>query len=357
MVQVQHVEIRNVRNIERAGIDLGPGLNVLVGGNAHGKTSVLEALGLAARGLSFRSEDTNEAVRAGERELSIAATLTPGTTGLEFGLAEGERRFCVDGREVKAREYRGRMEVVVHWAQRLRLVRGTMRERRDYLDRMLAAQRPSHARAARDYGRIVGQRNAVLGTGAKGLEAWDERLIAEGARVRVGRAAFVRELNLRLSAYRGPRGERFEVELQAQSEQEAEQRVDLEKSLAACRARERRVGRTLVGPHRDDVALRVGGREVCRGASSGQARLLLLCLALSILGIYREQRHSAVVGLLDDVDAELEVERARAICRDAASSGQVVVTSARSDWLAGLDVSRQVFAVRDGRVTRAEAGH
>jgi DNA replication and repair protein RecF len=356
-VQVQHVEIRNVRNIERADIDLGPGLTVLVGGNAQGKTSVLEALGLVARGLSFRSEDTRDAVRAGEQELGIAATLAPGATELEFGVGGGGRRFCVDGREVTAREYRGRMEVVVHWAQRLRLVRGSMRERREYLDRMLAAHRPSHARAARDYGRIVGQRNAVLATGAKGLEAWDERLIAEGARMRAGRAAFVRELNKGLSAYRGPRGERFEVELQAQSEEEAEQRAELERSLMACRARERRVGRTLVGPHRDDVALRVDGREVSRGASSGQARLLLLSLALSVLGIYRERQRAPIVGLLDDVDAELEVERARAICRDAAICGQVVVTTARSDWLEGLDVSRQVFAVRDGRVAWTEAAH
>jgi DNA replication and repair protein RecF len=353
-VQVRRVELTNVRNVRRAVLALGPGLNVLVGGNAQGKTSVLEAMGLAARGLSFRSDDAAAVVSAGASEMNATAILSPGGPELAFSFGDRGRRFSMNGRPVRPGEYRGTMEVVVHWAQRLRLIRGSMRERREYLDRTLAAHRPTHARAVRDYGRVIEQRNALLGSGRKGLDAWDERLIAEGARVRVGRAGFVREINARLGHWRGPAGETFEIGLQSDSEDDGAQRADIERSLDQSRQRERQAGRTLVGPHRDGVLLRAGGRDVSESASSGQARMLLLSLALATQEIYRDARRSAVVGLLDDVDAELEIDRAREVCGQAARVGQVVVTTARTDWLDRMDVPHSVFTVQEGRVSEAE---
>jgi recombinational DNA repair ATPase RecF len=82
--------------------------------------------------------------------------------------------------------------------------------------------------------------------------------------------------------------------------------------------------------------------------------MLLLSLALATQEIYRDARRSAVVGLLDDVDAELEIDRAREVCGQAARVGQVVVTTARTDWLDRMDVPHSVFTVQEGRVSEAE---
>src|SRR6266704_2922413 len=118
-------------------MELDPGLNVFVGRNAQGKTSLLEAVGLLARGRSFRTDDTPTLIRRGSAAL-LTRTTTAGEareTRLEVELTPGLRSLRVDGREVAPRDYQGRLEVVVYSTERLRVVRGSMRERRLFLDR------------------------------------------------------------------------------------------------------------------------------------------------------------------------------------------------------------------------------
>ncbi len=352
MARVERLTIRDLRNIHDATVELHPGLNVFFGRNAQGKTSLLEGLGLVARGRSFRTDDAPSMIRRGAG--TLLARADAGEDGaiaaLEVELERGRRAFRVDGREVAPREYHGRLEVVVYSTDRLRIVRGTMRDRRQYLDRQAAALWPTYRGELREFEKVLLQRNAALEARRRDEEVWTDRFVECGARLRHRRAHYATRLSAALATGFRPAGESYEVRLSAGSGDEGEARATLAEEIAAAQPRERAAGRSLAGPHRDAVELRLDGRDVATGASSGQARSLLLALALASLRVYREETGRAAVALLDDLDSELDEERAGALCAEVARRGQALVTSAHPGWAESLRSLGHIYKVSDGQV-------
>ena len=351
------MEVRDLRNVREASLELSPGLNVLVGRNAQGKTSLLEAVGLLARGRSFRTEQTETLIRRGAGPLRAqgVAVAEDRRTCLEVELAPGARRLLVDGREVSPREYHGRLEVVVYSTDRLRVVRGPMRERRLFLDRAGCALWPAYRQTVHEFERGLGQRNAALETGARDLETWDERFAELGARLRHRRAAYVERLRGALRHGFHPAGEGYDVVLvpaPLAGGLEAE-RSRLAAEMEGRRRDESRARRSLVGPHRDEVLLLVDGEEAGVAASSGQARSLLLALALATLEVYRQETGSAAVALLDDLDSELDETRATELCREVGTRGQALVTTAHPGWARRVSEMGRLFEVEAGEVRAA----
>jgi DNA replication and repair protein RecF len=352
VVWVRQLAIRDFRNIRDLTLELHTGLNVFYGRNAQGKTSLLEAVGVLARGRSFRTEDAPSMIRRGAKSLLARgqAGELPASSRLEVELEPGRRTFRLDGREVPPREYHGRLEVVVYSTDRLRTVRGSMRDRRQFLDRSASALWPSYRTEARSFERVLAQRNAALGSRARDLEAWTERLIDSGARLRSRRAAYAARLNGALAEGFRPEVETYEVRASETPPGEEESRRCLEQEIRAVSARERASGRSLAGPHRDPVALLVNGRDAGDGASSGQARSLLLALALACLRVYHEETGQAAVALLDDLDSELDEERAGALCAEVSRRGQALVTTAHAGWAESLRPNGNVYRVAAGAV-------
>jgi DNA replication and repair protein RecF len=351
---VKHLAISDLRNIREVSVDLHPGLNVFCGRNAQGKTSLLEAVGLLARGRSFRTEDAPSLIRRGAPALRAGAEVgeEQSRTRLEVHLEPGRRQFRVDGRDVQPREYRGRLEVVVYSTDRLRVVRGPMRERRQFLDRSASALWPGYRAESRAFERVLTQRNAALRERARDLSVWTEQLVETGARLRMRRAAYAARLTGALR-YR-PEAEEYEIVITpAVSPEEADARAGLAEEIERLAPREGHAGCTLAGPHRDSVAMLLNGRDAAQEASSGQARSLLLALALASLEVYREETGRAAVALLDDLDSELDPERTGALCRDVAARAQALVTSAHPGWTQHLDTEGRVFQVSDGEVRAA----
>jgi DNA replication and repair protein RecF len=355
LVWVQRLRIRDLRNIRDATVDLHPGLNVFYGRNAQGKTSLLEAVGFVARGRSFRTDDAPSMIRRGAEALATRAEAGdgPSIATLEVELRAGRRAFRVDGREVPPREYHGRLEAVVYSTDRLRVVRGSMRERRLYLDRAAAALWPAYRSELRQFERVLVQRNAALAARGRDEDAWTERFVECGARLRRRRAAYARRLTAALAGGFRPEGEAYEVRVDGRGASEEEARKELAKDIAEVSPRERAAGRSLAGPHRDGVELLLDGREVADGASSGQSRSLLLALALASLRVYREETGRSAVALLDDLDSELDEERAGALCAEVAARGQALVTSAHPRWAESLRPLGSIYQVREGAVEGA----
>ncbi len=352
---VERLEVADLRNIERAELELGGGLNVLVGSNAQGKTSVLEAVGLLARGRSFRTEQTGAVIRRGMPALTARgrAIAKGRACQLEVEIRSGARRFRVDGRETAPREYQGRLEVAVYATDRLRVVHGPMRERRALLDRGAAVLWPAYRQASRDYERVLAQRNAALVAGGDDVEAWNERFVELGARLRHRRGVYAERLRAALRNGGGfpAAGERYDLVVggEGASDEEAH-RAELGREVKAAWTEERRARRSLVGPHRDPVGLCVDGAEAAGVASSGQARSLLLALTLAAIEVYRRERGEAPVALLDDLDSELDEERVAALCQTVAERGQALVTTAHGEWVARLRGLGRLFEVRAGQV-------
>jgi len=351
LVWVRRLRIRDLRNIQDETVDLHPGLNVFFGDNAQGKTSLLEAVGLVARGRSFRTDDAPSLIRRGAGGLLARADAgEDAAAALEVELQPGRRAFRVDGRDVQPREYHGRLEVVVYSTDRLRVVRGSMRDRRQFLDRQAAALWPSYRADLAAFERVLVQRNAALESRRRDEEAWTESFVARGARLRHRRAAFAARLTSTLAGGYRPRGERYEVNVRRHGASEEQERTALAEEVEANLPRERAAGRSLAGPHRDAVELLLDGRDVSEGASSGQARSLLLALAIASLQVYREESGRSAVALLDDLDSELDEERAGALCAEVARRGQALVTSAHPGWAESLRPLGSIYHVSGGAV-------
>jgi DNA replication and repair protein RecF len=356
-VWVEEVDISDLRNLRHVRTELDAGLNVFAGRNAQGKTSLLEAVALLARGRSFRTDEVRTLIRTGADGLRARGLARRGAAGtaLEIEVSSAGRRLRVDGREVPPREYHGRLEVIVYSTERLKVIRGPMRERRQYIDRAAAALWPSYRQGLREYERVVLQRNALLEAGGRGLEAWDERLIALGARLRHRRGGYVARLRAGLERAFRPEGETYAVAVEpAPSAQgEAGEQGRMADEVVGRARDERRARRTLAGPHRDRIALTVDGVEAAQHASAGQCRSLLLALSLAALEVHAEEQGSGAVALLDDLDSELDEERAAALCAEVSRRGQALVTTAHRAWAERLRGMGRVFAVEHGEVRAA----
>jgi DNA replication and repair protein RecF len=355
LVFVRVLTLRDVRNLEEQTVELDPGLNLFVGPNAQGKTSLLEALGLLARGRSFRTDDLGEVALRGRREFEVrgVAARLDRETALGFQWTAEDRTFSVDHHKTTARDYHGRLEASVYSTDRLRVVHGPMRERRLFFDRAAASLSVAYRQDLRDYDRILRQRNAALESPRGDKRAWDERLVEVGGRLRARRHQYLSRINQALRTGYRPQGEGYEVlaePLRAAEWTEERHQAHLGEEVEREAGRERGARRSLVGPHRDPIQLRVDAVDA-RTASSGQVRSLLLALTLATLRVYREQAAETAVALLDDLDSELDADRAAAVCRAMAEEGQVLVTTAHPEWGARLAGTGRHFRVCAGRVT------
>ena len=353
---LRRLDLHDFRNIREASVDLGAGLNVFVGANAQGKTSLLEAVGLLSRGRSFRTHDTRALIRRGAATLSVRGVPDPEPPAeLCVSVDAAHRQFFIDGRSVSPGTYHGHIDVVVYATDRLPVVRGPMRERRQYVDRSAAVLWPTYRQLLHDYERVLRQRNAVLDRGTRGLEAWDESLVTVGARLRQRRGLYLKRLEdaLNRSARLAPESYAIATRPTTPSATEADAALDLKRELLERRRDELRARRSLVGPHRDEIFLTIDGVDAAQGASSGQARTLLLALTLASLEVHRQEKGRSPVALLDDLDSELDDTRAASLCRMLVEHGQALVTTAHAPWARRVAADARTFQVADGRFTPA----
>jgi len=352
---LESLQVADLRRIQHAHVELGPGLNVFTGSNAQGKTSILEAVAVLARGRSFRTDQVQSLIRRGAGALRASGVAISDTrrTALDVEVSGATRRLLVDGCEVTARGYQGRLEAVVYATERLRIVRGTMRDRRQFVDRAAAAQSVSYRQVLRDYERVLLQRNAALERGGADVGTWTERFLQLGTDLRVRRASYVARLSAALEKAFNPAGEVYDILLVPGEVSAPLVRDQLERELRERSRDELRARRSLVGPHRDLVVLRVGAEAAAEGASSGQVRSLLLALVLTMLEVYREQTGEAPVALLDDLDSELDDARADELCQEVCRRGQALVTTAHPEWAQRLGRRGRLFRVQEGMVSAA----
>ena len=337
-------------------MELSPGLNVFLGPNAQGKTSLLEAVGLLARGRSFRTDDLSEVVGRGANGFLVRGTAAggEGDADLAFRWTPEERSFSLDDRTVAPREYTGRLEASVYSTDRLSVVHGPMRERRQYFDRAGAALSAAYRQTLRDYERILRQRTAALQGRERAIDAWDEGLALVGGTLRARRLSYLSRLNAALATSFRPEAETYAIRAEptdGAGASEAQHQSRLAEEIKESAQRERQAGRCLVGPHRDAIHLLVDGASASASASSGQVRSLLLALTVATLSVYREQTGRTAVALLDDLDSELDADRALAVCRTVADQGQALVTSAHPEWASRLGDVGRLYRVSAGRVS------
>jgi DNA replication and repair protein RecF len=358
-VYVRHLGLTDFRSWARIDLELHPGRTVFVGPNGFGKTNLVEALWYSATLGSHRVAMDAALIRVGAQR-AVVSTIV---------VSEG-RELAVDleittGRANKARlnrspvrstrEILGVLRAVLFAPEDLALVRGEPGERRRYLDELATTRRPTVAGVRADYDRVLRQRTALLKSAAAArfradrgvldtLAVWDGQLAAHGAQLIAARVDLVNELAPEVEkAYQllaptsRPVTIRYRSTLQLGGEDTVEYyEAALLDALARRRDAELERGVCLVGPHRDDLELRLGDQAAKGFASHGESWSMALALRLAAYELLRAEGGDPVL-LLDDVFAELDSARRQALANVAASAEQVLVTAAvpediPADW-------------------------
>ncbi|CAM3291977.1 DNA replication/repair protein RecF [Tsukamurella hominis] len=360
---VRRLTLHDFRSWDDVTVDLEPGVSVFVGRNGFGKTNLVEALNYVATLGSHRVATDQPLIRVGADAASVAATVH--NAGREL-TAEID---IVAGRANKARintapcrrprELLGILQSVLFAPEDLALVRGEPGGRRRFLDDLAILRTPRIAAEKADYERVLKQRTALLKTAYAAarrgggdaesmlstLDVWDAQLARFGAEVLAARLEVVASLAPHLTvayaalaphsraatvAYTSSLFEDFDGDPAAASVAELEGLM--REGLAAARQREIERGVCLVGPHRDDLDLRLGNEPAKGFASHGESWSYALALRLASLELLRAGGSEPVL-LLDDVFAELDAKRRTALAEVAAETEQVIVTAAVPDDL------------------------
>ncbi|WP_373198289.1 DNA replication/repair protein RecF [Mycobacterium marinum] len=383
---VRHLGLRDFRSWAHADLELGPGRTVFVGPNGFGKTNIIEALWYSATLGSHRVGTDAPLIRAGaDRAVISTIVVNDGrecAVDLEIAAGRANKARLNRSPVRSTREVIGVLRAVLFAPEDLALVRGDPADRRRYLDDLATLRRPTIAGVRADYDKVLRQRTALLKSvsgarfrGDRGaldtLDVWDSRLAQHGAELMAARIDLVRLLAPEVEkAYQllAPESRSAAIAYRASmdafvaADDAAPDRVTLEEgllaALAARRDAELERGVCLVGPHRDDLELRLGDQPAKGFASHGESWSMAVALRLAAFALLSADGSEPVL-LLDDVFAELDAARRTALARVAESAEQVLVTAAvLEDIPSGWDARKVHIDLRDsadGRVSAVQS--
>jgi DNA replication and repair protein RecF len=371
-VYVRQLGLRDFRSWAHAELELTPGRTVFVGPNGYGKTNLVEALWYSSTLGSHRVATDAPLIRVGApRAVVSTIVVNEGrecAVDLEIAAGRANKARLNRSPVRSPREVIGVLRAVLFAPEDLALVRGDPSDRRRYLDDLAAVRRPRVAAVRADYEKVLRQRTALLksASGARfrgdrssldTLDVWDGHLAAHGAELMAARIDLVNELapemqksyQLLAPSSRPPAiSYRASVDVEPDAMDVDGLRTALLAQMAQRRDAELERGVCLVGPHRDDLELRLGEQPAKGFASHGESWSLALALRLGSYELLRADGSDPVL-LLDDVFAELDTARRAALAAAAASAEQVLVTAAvlddiPRDW----DAERVTIALHDG---------
>ena len=361
-MRLDRLWLTDFRNYESLDLSLAPGLTVVIGENGQGKTSLLEAIGYLASLSSFRSVPNEALVRQGCARSVVRAEGIRGDRELLLEVeipTAGRGRVAVNRQPLRrARELLGAFRATVFSPDDLALVKAGPGERRRYLDDALVSLAPRHDALRSDLERVLRQRNTLLRQAAgrradaellTTLDVWDAKLAETGEALAAARTALVDRLQPELTkAYAQVSGDGAGRAGEVTAVYDAPWQAEgLAAALAAARPDELRRGVSLVGPHRDELVLSVGGMPARTHGSQGEQRSLALALRLAAHALVTESVGEPPVLLLDDVFSELDETRAAGLVAHLPARQAVLTTAGRLPPGAAADL---VVRVSDGRV-------
>jgi DNA replication and repair protein RecF len=371
-VYLEKLSLTDFRSYAQVDLSLEPGVTVLVGSNGIGKTNLMEAIGYLATLNSHRVSTDAPLLRFGAERAMIRAKLVRGEQStvleLEINAARANRGRINRSNPVRARDLLGICQTVLFAPEDLALVKGDPSSRRRFLDELLVSLIPRHAATRSDYDRVLKQRNALLKSARAGkfstgheatLDVWDQHMARAGAELLHARLELVERLQPHLknayaqltdgtkeaaAVYRSTLQDILDDDgAAAETDAASAPAEDLRllsveqltdryiQAFSASRRKELERGISLVGPHRDELELVLGSAPAKGYASHGETWSMCLSLRLASYYVMLDDARtggSPPILILDDVIAELDVQRRRKLAAIVSGAEQVLVTAA-----------------------------
>lgn len=370
---IEKVSYRDFRNVHDLDLAPAPGLTILVGPNATGKTNCMEGIYLLTNGTTFRHlGSTSDLVREGAERGQVSCRLAGDKRVIDVSceVTAGKKAFTINGKRRRGGECARLLPSVLFSPDDLMVVKGSASGRRDLLDGIGAQLNDGYGRILRDYTRALTQRNAMLRDEVFSgdlLDAWTSSLVAAGAMLYLYRRALVRRLAPYVRRAYGTLAPDEELtvtyepsrDLAAGRDEEDRAAVGeaFARELAASAAEERRRHVTCVGPHKDDLGFAIDGREARLFGSQGQQRTVVLAVKMAHAALVRDMLGHYPVFLLDDVMSELDRDRRRALLSLIDTGMQTIVTTANLDYFTDEERDRaKVVSMFHGELREAGLG-
>jgi DNA replication and repair protein RecF len=362
---LRSIRANNFRNLE-GEIRWGAGINVIYGNNGQGKTNWLEAVQLLAHAKSFRTRHLNETITFGQSAASVHGQVARGNEierDLQVDIRGNTRQTLVNCKREPLAQYAAQLHAVWFTADELEVVRGGPEARRSFIDRGAIALHPSYAQALSGYGKVLKQKKRLSQQAGDGrlkfeevvelLHPWNQQLAILGAQIHRARTAYVDRLNdaLEHGLFGDTLSIRYVSSLESKGDltnyeeliaQRLELRVQAEVFAGAC----------LIGPHRDDLSVLFGDRNLRSFGSSGQQRSALITLDLAAITVYHSEHQDYPIFLIDDVDAELDGIRIERLLEYLDGRTQTFVTTSKRNHFERFNQRANFYEVRGGAATK-----
>lgn len=368
----KRVALKNFRNIESCSVDFCDGTNILVGENAQGKTNLLEAIFYASVGRSFRASATSEMIRfssdSSEISIDYMSEKKEKSDNITIRIFSDKRKTVEKNhlRIDKLSDIVGSFRAVLFCPEHLSLIKDGPSERRSYLDIAISRISPKYIHLLQRYGYFLKQRNALIKSAIKDravfdstIELWSEQLASVAAEISRYRVEFLKRVSLIVGeCFEDMTGKKESVDITYRSLAgfSEDDYFDNEKVkskyfslLSSSYEREIAMGSTLFGAHKDDIEIKINGKNARSFASQGQQRSLALALKLAEGEICKEEFSDYPVFLFDDVLSELDDTRRDYMIRYATGK-QVIITTCEVAVVDKLSADKKIF-VKNGKYT------
>ena len=358
----KRISVESFRNIEACQVEFSPGVNILYGDNAQGKTNLIEAIFYASVCRSFRASGVGEMISFGKKKATISIDYRDASrdNNIKIQLL-GDNKKIAEKNHLKAERMSdiiGSFRAVLFCPEHLSLIKDGPSERRSYLDIAISRISQKYIRALQRYSYFLKQRNALIKSAysnREGFEAtvdlWSEKLAEEAAYISAERYRFICRIapfvNDALNRMTGER-ESTELIYRGSAGLEGEQYLDTEATkqkyltlFSSSHEREIATGATLWGIHKDDIEIKLNGKNARIFASQGQQRSLALALKLAEGEICKEEFGDYPLFLFDDVFSELDDTRRDSLILFGTDK-QVIISTCEVAALGKLDAERKI---------------
>lgn len=326
---LKKLEIVNLRKLKDRQFEFKPGLNAIVGNNARGKTTILEAIFLLISGKSFRAHRLAELISHGEEGFKVRAEFVKQGTEhtLTFSYYKGERSFKFN--ENPSTSFYGLLTGALLTPDDAHLIKGSPHSRRDFLDLSLCETDPLYGWHLSRYQRALKQRNALLKIrDLKSIDSWEHEMAKSAAYITLERSKAAKELTPLLQKNFSQVGETGEeVSLEFDCPEVPDLKHYYEQEWARLRSKEVIYGHTLMGPHKDDFTLLLNNQEAKSFASEGQKQTLLVALKLAEWERIKRVTEEEPLFMMDDLGISMDRKRKVRLVQLISTMNQVLITS------------------------------
>ena len=364
-MQVSRLTFEGFRNLKTGAFEPGPGVNVIVGENAQGKTNLLEAIWLFTGTKSFRSAKDSELIAFSQPQSRLTLDFVAENREQEAEIVIQSRRTAtLNGvKQSSAAKLAGVFCGIVFSPVHLSLIKGGPAERRRLIDAAYCQLRPSYVKTLSEYARILSQRNAlckardISDAAEEMMDLWDRQLAQTGCRIIHARQRYLQRMStVAREIYGGLSSGKESFDLTYTStlsvipeETPAEIAVKLYEALRSHRRDDYGAGCTTIGPHRDDMEVLINGCSARSFGSQGQQRSAVLAIKLAEAALLEEVTGEKPIALLDDVMSELDHTRQEYILNHI-QDWQVFITCCDAEPLKVLKNGHRTF-VKDGKLS------